>query len=253
VDGEKKYLNFEGVDSCFYLYINDKFVGFSQISHRVSEFDITDFVVDGENKMDVLVLKWCAGSYLEDQDKWRFTGIYRDVYILSRPANHVVDYKIEVCSCGKVTFKYEKGCDCTVEFNGEVKQVKEGETVEFMVQNPKLWSAETPYLYELLIKTDGEVIKEEVGLRDVKIENGVFLFNGKAIKLHGVNRHDFSLDKGATVTKAEMKRDLMLMKGVSRNQIKPVRVLDTPMKQRFFFELLEEGQPLPKLPFSKQK
>ena len=228
VDGEKKYLNFEGVDSCFYLYINDKFVGFSQISHRVSEFDITDFVVDGENKMDVLVLKWCAGSYLEDQDKWRFTGIYRDVYLLSRPANHVVDYKIEVCSCGKVTFKYEKGCDCVVLFNGEEKQVKEGESVEFMVQNPKLWSAETPYLYELLIKTDGEVIKEEVGLRDIKIENGVFLFNGKAIKLHGVNRHDFSLDKGATVTKAEMKRDLMLMKSLNVNAVRTSHYPNAP-------------------------
>lgn len=82
---DKQYLIFEGVDSCFYVYLNGKFVGFSQISHRVSEFDVTDYLIDGENKLDVLVLKWCAGTYFEDQDKWRFTGIFRDVYMLTRP------------------------------------------------------------------------------------------------------------------------------------------------------------------------
>ena len=98
---EKAYLVFEGVDSCFYLYVNGKFAGFSQISHRISEFDVTPFVRQGKNKIDVLVLKWCAGSYLEDQVKWRFTGIFRDVYVLRRPKEHITDYKIETDVAGK--------------------------------------------------------------------------------------------------------------------------------------------------------
>lgn len=91
--GDRTYIIFEGVDSCFYLYINGRFAGFSQITHRSSEFDITDYVHLGENRIDVLVLKWCFGSYLEDQDKWRFTGIFRDVYLLFRPQYHITDYK----------------------------------------------------------------------------------------------------------------------------------------------------------------
>ena len=92
VDKKKVYAVFEGVDSCFYLYVNKKFIGFSQISHRISEFDITKAIENGENTIDVLVVKWCAGSYLEDQDKWRFTGIFRNVYLLQRPEDHITDY-----------------------------------------------------------------------------------------------------------------------------------------------------------------
>lgn len=102
------------MDSCFYLYVNDRFVGFSQIAHRQSEFDVTDYLTDGENKLDVLVLKWCMGSYLEDQDKLRFTGIFRDVYLLSRPAGHVVDYKIQTALDGTVTFTLLDGTEAVV-------------------------------------------------------------------------------------------------------------------------------------------
>lgn len=218
-DGEKQYLNFEGVDSCFYLYINDKFVGFSQISHRISEFDITEFVNKGVNKIDVLVLKWCASTYLEDQDKWRFTGIFRDVYILSRPSEHVVDYHIETTYDGQVTFNYVKGCDCTVNFNGESKAVKEGESVTFKVDDPKRWSAETPYLYDLEIVAK-EIIYEKVGICETKVENGVYYFNRKPIKLKGVNRHDFSSEKGATVTYEEMEKDILLMKELNVNAVR---------------------------------
>lgn len=217
--GDKQYLNFEGVDSCFYLYINNKFVGFSQISHRISEFDITDFVVKGKNKIDVLVLKWCAGSYLEEQDKWRFTGIFRDVYILSRPENHVVDYHITTSLYGTVSFELVKGCDCTVNFNCESKRVSEGKIISFKVENPKLWSAEIPYLYDMEIVAD-EIIYEKVGICETKVENGVYLFNGKPIKLYGVNRHDFSSKTGATVTYEEMERDLLIMKSLNINAVR---------------------------------
>ena len=166
-NNEKQYIVFEGVDSCFYLYINNKFVGFSQISHRISEFDITNFVSTGTNKIDVLVLKWCAGSYLEDQDKWRFTGIFRDVYLLSRPQQHVVDYKITTKLHGEVTFELLKGCNCNIVFNGETKPVSEGSSVSFTIDSPRLWSAEDPYLYDLE-KTGATVTYEEMEA-DVKL------------------------------------------------------------------------------------
>jgi len=216
---DRQYLNFEGVDSCFYLYINNKFVGFSQISHRASEFDITDYVNQGENKIDVLVLKWCAGSYLEDQDKWRFTGIFRDVYILSRPEKHVVDYKITTTIGGNVEFTLIKGCDCTVKFNGEDKTVNEGNSISFKVESPHLWSAEDPYLYDMQIISE-EIIYEKVGICETRIENQVLLFNEKPIKLYGVNRHDFSQKAGATVTYEEMENDIRLMKALNINAVR---------------------------------
>ena len=124
LDGEDKFLVFEGVDSCFYLYVNGNFVGFSQISHKLTEFNLTKFLVDGENVIDVIVLKWCASSYLEDQDKWRFTGIFRDVYILSRPKERVDDYLITTEICGKLNFTILSGSTATVTFNGQSKIAK---------------------------------------------------------------------------------------------------------------------------------
>ena len=219
-EGEKYYLNFEGVDSCFYLFVNGKFVGFSQISHRISEFDITEFTVNGKNVLDVLVLKWCLGSYFEDQDKLRFTGIFRDVYLLTRPENHVTDYKIETFKDGTVTFSLLSGEKATVTFNGKEREVKCGETAVFFVPSPKLWSAETPYLYDLVICSNGEYIGEKVGIREVWTENGVFYFNGEPIKLCGVNRHDFNPINGATVSKENIIKDLTVMKELNVNAIR---------------------------------
>ncbi len=216
----RKYLIFEGVDSCFYLYLNGKFVGFSQISHRVSEFDVTDYIVDGKNKLDVLVLKWCAGTYFEDQDKWRFTGIFRDVYMLDRPEKHIVDYKIETKQNGEVTFALIEGEDALVTFCGETKKVRAGEKVCFKVENPKLWSAETPYLYDMDVECNGEFIREKVGIREIEIKDGAFLLNGKAIKMRGVNRHDFHPTKGAAVSLDDIVTDLTLMKKLNVNAIR---------------------------------
>ncbi|MBR2988104.1 MAG: beta-galactosidase, partial [Clostridia bacterium] len=216
----KKYLCFEGVDSCFYLYVNNRFVGYGQVSHKLNEFDITDFVVKGENKVDVLVLKWCAGSYLECQDKMRYTGIFRDVYILSRPTGHIKDYRIDTALDGTVKFTLLDGESATVEFNGQVKQVSCGNSVEFKVENPVLWSAENPYLYDMFISTEGEYIGEKVGIRTTEIKDGIYLFNGKPIKFMGVNRHDINCKTGATVTVEDIERDLVMMKNLNVNAIR---------------------------------
>lgn len=245
VGGECYYLNFEGVDSCFYLYVNDEFVGFSQVSHRVSEFDVTDKLKNGENKLSVLVLKWCAGTYLEDQDKLRFTGIYRDVYLLKRPEGHIVDYKIETNMAGEVRFIHLGGGDVTVEFCGESKPVKNGETVVFNVSNPRLWSAEDPYLYDMIISGSGEVIGEKVGIRQSEVKDGIYLFNGKPIKFFGVNRHDFNAKSGATVTVENLIEDFTLMKKLNVNAIRTSHYPNMPefaqLCDRYGFYVMSES------------
>ncbi len=235
---EKIYLVTEGVDSCFYLYVNGAFVGFSQISHKVGEFDITPFVKQGENKIDMLVVKWCMGSYLEDQDKWRFTGIFRDIYLLRRPKNHLRDYKIDTDidgDDGVVTFTPRDTLQTSVTLNGETQETN-GEPLVFRIQNAKLWSAETPYLYPMDIECNGEVIFQRVGIRTSKVENGLYLFNGKPIKLYGVNRHDFHPEKGAAVSLADMKRDLTLMKELNVNAIRTSHYPSSPL----LYELADE-------------
>ncbi len=243
--GEKYYLNFEGVDSCFYLYVNDTFVGFSQVSHRVSEFDLTEFVKKGENKLDVVVLKWCMSTYLEDQDKLRFTGIFRDVYLLTRPEGHVVDYKVTTCTSGKVWFELIDGTSANVNFNGETKPVNKGEKIEFTVTDPLLWSAETPNLYDMTIECNGEVIGEKVGIRSTKVEAGIYLFNGKPIKFYGVNRHDFNAYTGATVTVENIIEDMTLMKKLNVNAIRTSHYPNMPefyqLADKFGFYVMDES------------
>lgn len=237
--GERAYLVFEGVDSCFYLYVNGKFVGFSQISHRISEFDITRYVVNGENKIDVLVLKWCFGSYLEDQDKWRFTGIFRDVYLLRRPKKHLTDYAVTTDLCdvdGKVEVENRSTVDLLVFFNGEKKEVAPGKTAAFTVQNVKAWSAEAPYLYPLIVQCGKEVVYSKVGVRRSEVKNGVYLLNGKPIKFYGVNRHDFHPEKGAAVSKEDMLSDVLLMKSLNMNAVRTSHYPSSPL----FYEMCDE-------------
>lgn len=240
-----QYILFEGVDSCFYLYVNDKYVGFSQISHRVSEFDISEYIVDGENKLDVLVLKWCAGTYFEDQDKWRFTGIFRDVYLLTRPQQHIVDYKIETKADGEVTFRLMEGISALVTFEGMTKSVRQGETIAFKVSDPHLWSAETPYLYDMDITANGEFIREKVGIREITIKDGVFLLNNMPIKLRGVNRHDFHPQKGAAVSLDDIMTDLKLMKQLNVNAIRTSHYPSCPqfyhLCDKYGFYVLDEA------------
>ena len=237
--GKRVYVLFEGVDSCFYLYINGKFVGFSQITHKTSEFDITDFVKEKDNRIDVLVLKWCFGSYLEDQDKWRFTGIVRDVYLLFRDSDHITDYKIQTEIRGKrayVDFLNRSAVSAVVSFNGEEAFAEAGAGVRFEVENARLWSAEDPYLYPMEISCGGEVIFERVGIRTSEVKNGVFLVNGKAIKLRGVNRHDFHPEKGAAVSEEDMLQDVLLMKKLNVNAVRTSHYPSSPL----FYRLCDE-------------
>lgn len=221
-EGKKYYLNFEGVDSFFYVYVNGVQKGYSQISHATSEFDITDLAINGENVLDVVVLKWCVSSYLEDQDKLRFSGIFRSVYLLTRPRNHVTDYKIETYLNDDATlvFYNESPIDITLQFGKISAFVQKGKKIRIEVKNVNKWTAENPYLYTLKLFAEGEIIIEKVGFRTVNIDGKVFKINGEAVKLKGVNRHDFNCKTGATVTVKDLVKDLKLMKFLNVNAIR---------------------------------
>ncbi len=235
-DDYRKYLNFEGVDSSFYVWLNGEFVGYSQVSHSTSEFDITDKVKKGENTLCVLVMKWCDGSYLEDQDKFRMSGIFRDVYILSRPEKHVKDYTITTDIKGKISIDIKSDVQVKYIIENEKGGLYEGCDSEITIENPVLWNAEYPYLYTLYIVTDDEVIRERVGLREIKIDDGVVLFNNKPVKMRGANRHDSDPVTGYTVSREQVKRDLMIMK---RNNINAVRTSHYP-NSPWFMEMCDE-------------
>lgn len=237
----KYYLNFEGVDSCFYVYINGNLIGYSQVSHSTSEFDITAYIKAGVNDITVVVLKWCDGSYLEDQDKFRMTGIFRDVYIISRPVNHIRDFFVKT----RLKDNYTKAeIKVDIEYAGEVipvsgtltdasgkviatETVKDSKLV-IEVTEPALWSAESPYLYTLSINTPEEVIYQMVGIRSVEVVDDVILINGVKVKFKGVNRHDSDPVTGYTISKEQALKDLRLMKEANINAIRTSHYPNAP-------------------------
>ena len=234
-DGLRRILCFEGVDSCFYLYINGRFAGYSQVSHHTSEFDITDMLNEGENHITAAVLKWCDGTYLEDQDKFRLSGIFRDVYVLSRPEKRIENYRITAGSDGKLRVTVQ-GADAEMRlYDGETLicsgEAKDGGIFGYTVPDVKLWSAESPYLYRLEIETDSELIGEKVGFRKVCIEDGILKLNGRHIKLFGVNRHDSYPDTGYYADRDRMRRDLTMMK---LHNINAVRTSHYPNAPEFY-------------------
>lgn len=234
------YLNFEGVDSCLYLYVNGQFVGYNQVSHSTGEFEITSFVHDGENTLTVAVLKWCDGSYLEDQDKLRMSGIFRDVYLLLRPRNHVWDVKVEACPDGhfrgaSVNVKLDyMGEEFPLEFalldpDGKEIARKHGTgSAQFVLESASLWTAETPVLYTLLLNGGGESIAIPVGIRKIEIQNGIILLNGKRIRLKGVNRHDSDPVTGYSISKEQAMLDLTIMKQHNINAIRTSHYPNAP-------------------------
>lgn len=229
--GQRYYINFEGVDSAFYLYVNGTFKGYSQISHATSEFDITDLVVNGENTIDVLVLKWCISSYLECQDKFRFSGIFRNVYLLTRPEKHITDYKIEtklLGDTGILIFINESPVDITLTFNQTETVVPAGERGEIRVDQVKRWTADMPNLYTLEIVANDEKILENIGFREVTIDGKVFKINGVPVKLKGVNRHDFHCETAATVSLEDMVTDIRLMKELNVNAVRTSHYPNSP-------------------------
>lgn len=240
-DGMRKILTFEGVDSCIYLYVNTKFIGYSQVSHHTSEFDITEFLNSGENTITVAVLKWCDGTYLEDQDKFRLSGIFRDVYILSRPMKRLENYRIKtILDKDKTTAAFEievAGADVRIILSDNNENtivsanIQTGEKGCFDINSPVLWSAETPYLYNLEIITDSEIIGEKVGFRDIYLEDGVVKLNGVPIKFRGVNRHDSYPDTGYYASEKQMRMDLEFMK---KHNINAIRTSHYPNAPRFY-------------------
>ena len=245
----RKHLNFEGVDSCFFVWINGHFVGYSQVSHCTSEFDITDYVHTGENTIAVLVLKWCDGSYLEDQDKFRMSGIFRDIYILYRPQQHIRDFTVttalrDAYSKADVNVRLEFfDREIPVEYSlldMDGREITSGDApggqIQIRLDNPILWNAEQPYLYSLLLKTGDEVICEKVGIREIAVINGVVCLNGRRIVFRGVNRHDSDPFVGYAVTFEHILKDLTLMKQHNINAIRTSHYPNAP----YFTELCDK-------------
>ncbi len=252
----KAYLNFEGVDSCFYLWINGQYVGYSQVSHSTSEFDITRYLNEGENTIAVLVLKWCDGSYMEDQDKFRMSGIFRDVYILKRPEKGIFDYFVNTkLYDSKGTLRVRIGffnepvpVKLSV-YDSEMNKIASCESLgilegdanycryaELEIKDFEKWSAEKPYLYTLMLETESETIVDTVGFREIRTKNGILLFNGAPIKFHGVNRHDSDPVTGFTISARQAKRDLQLMKEHNINAIRTSHYPNAP----WFYRLCDK-------------
>ena len=240
---KKAFLNFEGVDSCFYLWINGSYVGYSQVVHATSEFDITDVLKNGKNTIAVLVLKWCDGSYLEDQDKFRMSGIFRDVYILKRPQAYIRDYRVNTDG-GKLKFDIELTDPVGVKITLEDKAgniIAKGEidktgSIEFEVSDPILWNTENPYLYTLVLETEEETIVEYVGFRTVEIIDRVLYFNKQKIKFRGVNRHDSDPVTGFTISMEQIITDLTMMKQHNFNAIRSSHYPNAP----YFYQLCDK-------------
>ncbi len=245
------FIKFEGVESAIYLYINGEFVGYSEDTFTPTEFNVTNYIKEGCNKISALVVKFCTGSWLEDQDFWRFFGIFRDVKIYSIPKVHVQDLKIntilndDFCSGSlKVSLdikantvdKYKIYCL----FNGESKLVDKDFKID--VKDIKLWSAEEPNLYDLTIEIYDmddyiiEVVKEKVGFRRFELKNKLMLINGEPISFRGVNRHEFSCNTGRAITFEETKKDIITMK---QNNINALRTSHYP-NNSFVYRLCDE-------------
>lgn len=253
-EAPRAYLNFEGVDSCFYVWVNGKYVGYSQVSHATSEFDVTEVLKNGENTLAVLVLKWCDGTYLEDQDKFRMSGIFRDVYFVNRPENVVYDYfttteiqeeqaviTVQASYQGKAVPTKLTLYDAEhKEIASQVFQENTGTVYThkavILVKEPNLWNPEQPYLYTLVLETEGEVITDRIGLREICVKDAVLYVNRTAIKFKGVNRHDSDPVTGFVIGLEQMKKDLQMMKESNFNAVRSSHYPNVP----YFYQLCDE-------------
>ena len=239
------YINFEGVDSCFYLYINDQFAAYSQVSHMTSEIDVTALLHEGVNTVKVLVFKWCDGTYLECQDKFRSSGIFREVFLLLRDKVHITDVynkisvdedlanakiNAEISTNGKTKVAYKLlAPDGEIVESGEC-DVDEKNEIEISVTSPALWSDEDPVLYSLYLVSGTEHICLPVGFKRLMVRDSVVYINGKAVKLKGVNRHDSHPVLGSATPMDHMLEDLYVMK---RHNVNAIRTSHYPNDPRF--------------------
>lgn len=242
----RAFLEFEGVDSCFYVWLNGEYVGYSQVSHALSEFDVTEHIREGENTLAVLVLKWCDGSYLEDQDKFRMSGIFRDVYLMKRPTQCIYDYFINTSiedhrALVSIRTTY---LDETIPVRAAVYDAEGGMLTEFVykgdtafeIKNPHLWNSEQPYLYTLVLETENEVITEHIGVREIHVKGNVVYVNGAPVKFRGVNRHDSDPVTGFVIGVEQMKQDLKMMKQHNFNAIRTSHYPNQPM----FYQMCDQ-------------
>ncbi|MGL4980700.1 MAG: glycoside hydrolase family 2 TIM barrel-domain containing protein, partial [Fusobacteriaceae bacterium] len=257
------YISFQGVESAFKIWVNGEFVGYSEDTFTPAEFDLSPYILDGENRIAVEVYKWCSGSWLEDQDFWRLSGIFRDVYLYTVPDIHVRDLKItteidedykKVKILTEIKLKYleEKSVTIIQEIFDDEKNLVASdekdtdmniEIFEMDIDHPELWSAENPYLYETIITIKDslteeviEVISQKIGVRDFKIRDRLMLINGKRVVFKGVNRHEFSCYNGRVVSEDEMLWDIKFLKA---NNFNAVRTSHYPNMTKWY-ELCDE-------------
>ncbi|MDQ0059210.1 glycoside hydrolase family 2 TIM barrel-domain containing protein [Paenibacillus harenae] len=261
--GKPLFISFQGVETAFYVWLNGEFVGYGEDSFTPSEFELTPFVKEGDNKLAVEVYQRSTGSWLEDQDFWRFSGIFRDVYLYTVPEVHAQDVSLRM----ELNDSYDNGSlNVSLAFRSVVpsgtKAVLdlydasgvlivsevivldglESERTSLQVKNPSLWSAERPYLYSLYIRIVGadgneiEVIPQRVGFRRFEMEDKIMKLNGKRVVFKGVNRHEFNSRRGRAITNEDMLWDI---KALKRNNINAVRTSHYP-NQSYWYELCDE-------------
>ncbi len=269
--GRRIFVTFDGVDAGFFLWVNGKKVGYSVNSRNAAGFDITDFVTPGNNMIAAEVYRFTTGSYLEDQDMWRLSGIFRNVTLWSAPEEHIRDYFIkttfdkqfhnaELSVAAKIKNYGTKETnaralevslyDGTIPVSAakgkmEIPSLKPGEevtvTVNFTVNNPKKWTAETPNLYTTVLTINEgdnktETLSSRTGFRQIEIRGRLFLVNGVPIKLKGVNRHENWPDDGHAITEEQMRRDIVLIKQANCNHVRTCHYSDDPG----WYELCDE-------------
>ena len=245
MQGKRLFISFQGAESGIALWLNGRFIGYSEDSFTPSEFELTEYVKEGENKLAAQVFKWTASSWCEDQDFFRFSGIYRDVYLYTVPEVHVYDLQIraipdETLSVAALEIRTDTWGKGTVKItlskDGETviedKKALDGEEIySWKVENPVLWSAEDPQLYDLVLEVYNEagelqeVIPQKVGFRRFEMKDGIMTLNGKRIVFKGVNRHEFSSVSGRHVSEEELRKDLKIMK---QNNINAIRTCHYP-------------------------
>ncbi len=237
--GQRIIVHFGGIYSAAQVWVNGKFVGYSEGSNNVAEFDLTDIVHQGENSIVVQVHRWCDGSYLECQDMFRMSGIFRSVYLYAQPKNAIRMHRIVTTLQGKnatiaLTTDQPQATAKLYDPSGKLlatQQLQQGKT-EFQVPGDRdLWTAETPNLYTLDVIQPGQAFSTKVGVREVKIQGSLLYVNGERVMLHGVNRHDTDPERGRAVTTESMELDVRLMK---QNNINIIRTSHYPNDARMY-------------------
>ena len=256
MQGKRLFISFQGAESGLALWLNGKVVGYSEDSFTPSEFELTEYVKEGENKLAAQVFKWTASSWCEDQDFYRFSGIYRDVYLYTVPEVHVndlriraipdvslasADFELTTKTWGKGQLKIVLSKEGNVVLE-DVKEISDEDTFSWKVDAPVLWSAEDPQLYDLELTVSDEngnvqeIIPQKVGFRRFEMKDGIMTLNGKRIVFKGVNRHEFSSVTGRHVSEEELRKDLTTMK---LNNINAIRTCHYPDMSKIY-ELCDE-------------